>query len=157
MDLSALISSVLQNPEITGILSSMGMNSRKASDTPEDIPPKDSEGSISIPPEIMAKLPQMMSALSGISGISKKEGSSPSPTGKDSQRSALLKALRPYLSERRRSVIDGMLGLESVAKVLGTLKDFSDGIVTIAEGGEEVSLARADISKLTTVYKEKNI
>jgi phosphoglucosamine mutase len=47
----------------------------------------------------------------------------PSPTGKDSQRSALLKALRPYLSERRRSVIDGMLGMESVAKVLGTLKD----------------------------------
>ena len=123
MDLSALISSVLQNPEITGILSSMGMNSRKASDTPEDIPPKNSEGSISIPPEIMAKLPQMMSALSGISGISKKEESSPSPTGKDSQRSALLKALRPYLSERRRSVIDGMLGMESVAKVLGTLKD----------------------------------
>ena len=123
MDLSALISSVLQNPEITGILSSMGMNSSKASDIPEDIPPKDSEGSISIPPEIMAKLPQMMSALSGISGISKKEGSSPSPTGKDSQRSALLKALRPYLSERRRSVIDGMLGMESVAKVLGTLKD----------------------------------
>ena len=123
MDLSALISSVLQNPEITGILSSMGMNSSKASDTPEDMPQKDSEGSISIPPEIMAKLPQMMSALSGISGISKKEESSPSPTGKDSQRSALLKALRPYLSERRRSVIDGMLGMESVAKVLGTLKD----------------------------------
>ena len=123
MDLSALISSVLQNPEITGIISSMGMNDQKASDTSQNTPPKDKEDSLSIPPEIMAKLPQMMSALSGISGLSQKESSSPSPQGKDAQRSALLKALRPYLSERRRSVIDGMLSLGGVAKVLGTLKD----------------------------------
>ena len=63
--------------------------------------------------------------------------------------------------------ITAMLGEDVEAKlfaarngkktVLGTLKSFSDGIVTITEGGEDISLARADISKLTTVYKEKNI
>ena len=122
MDLSALISSVLQNPEITGIISSMGINDQKASDSAQNTPQNDTEASLSIPPEIMAKLPQMMSALSGISGLSQKEGTSPK-NERDAQRSALLKALRPYLSDRRRSVIDGMLSLEGVAKVLGTLKD----------------------------------
>ena len=63
--------------------------------------------------------------------------------------------------------ITAMIGAEVEAKlfaaregrktVIGTLSDFSDGVVTIDEAGTPVLLPRQDISKLTTVYKEKNI
>lgn len=122
MDLSALISSVLQNPEITGIISSLGAKETEGKEK-EEKPEKEGGAPLEIPPEILAKLPQMMSALSGISGIGSNTPPSPAPTGKEAQRSALLKALRPYMSERRRAALDGILGMESVAKVLGTLKD----------------------------------
>ena len=123
-DISALISSVLQNPEITSIISSISKNKAEEKEEEQDVPPQKADSdTFSIPPEILAKLPKVMSALSGVSGLAASKGSSASPSGKEGQRAALLKALRPYLSERRRSVIDGVLGMEGVAKVIGTLKD----------------------------------
>ena len=39
--------------------------------------------------------------------------------------------------------------------ILGTLTGYEDGIVTITEGDTAVSLAKAEISKLATVYVEE--
>ena len=98
----------------------MSTGKKDEDEAPRSVAADDST-SLPIPPEILEKLPQMMSALSGISGISEK--STDFSSGKNTQRAALLKALKPYLSERRRSVIDGMIGMEGIARVLGTLKD----------------------------------
>ena len=38
--------------------------------------------------------------------------------------------------------------------ISGVLESFADGVVTILEGEEKISLTRAEISKLTTVYTE---
>ena len=122
-DLSALISSVLQNPEITSIISSLSAGGTDSSEAPSQDKSNESGTPVSIPPEILAKLPQMMSALSGISKSAPSGVSSPLSSDKDNRRSALLKALRPYMSDRRQTVIDGMLRMESIAKVLGTMKD----------------------------------
>ena len=40
--------------------------------------------------------------------------------------------------------------------VLGMLKSFEDGVVTITEGEVEIALARAEISKLTTVFFDED-
>lgn len=64
--------------------------------------------------EIAAKLPQAMSALSSM-GI----GSGPHKSrGEDKKREALLKAIRPYMSERKRGAIDTMLGFGSLAEIM---------------------------------------
>jgi len=126
VDLSGLISSILKNPEVSDMISSMASKSNEK-EAEETVSPA-SDQPLQIPPEILAKLPQMMSALSGISGIMPAPNNNGqkevSPEKKEeAKRAALLRALRPYLSERRRTVIDGMLGMEGIAKVIGTLKD----------------------------------
>ena len=40
--------------------------------------------------------------------------------------------------------------------VLGMLKSFEDGVVTITEGECDIALARAEISKLTTVFFDED-
>ena len=40
--------------------------------------------------------------------------------------------------------------------VVGTLTSFEDGVITVTEGDTPVSLTRAEIAKLATVYFENN-
>ncbi len=65
--------------------------------------------------EIASKLPQVMSALSkmGVSGAG-----SHKPRSEDKNRKALLNALRPYMSDRKRDAIDAMLGMGSLAEIM---------------------------------------
>lgn len=100
-------------------------------------------GSFSIPPELMSKLPQMISALSGMgldpaklmSAASSFGGTASHGQGKNAeagfaddkrrhnekQRKALLNSLRPYLNEKRRGIVDNMLKLEGLTGLLETV------------------------------------
>lgn len=100
-------------------------------------------GSFSIPPELMSKLPQMISALSGMdldpaklmSAASSFGGAASHGQGKNAeagfaddkrrhnekQRKALLNSLRPYLNEKRRGIVDNMLKLEGLTGLLETV------------------------------------
>ena len=100
-------------------------------------------GSFSIPPELMSKLPQMISALSGMGLDPAKLMSAASSFGgaashghgenaeagfaddkrrhNEKQRKALLNSLRPYLNEKRRGIVDNMLKLEGLTGLLETV------------------------------------
>ncbi len=65
--------------------------------------------------EIAARLPQAMSALSSV-GVGVNQ--SRKGKGEDKKREALLKALRPYMNERKRGAIDAMLGIGSLAEII---------------------------------------
>lgn len=82
--------------------------------------------------KITEKLPQVMQAL-GASNAAKgenkeaKRDSSPISRimGGDAQRRALLKALRPYMSDRRKGIIDNVMRFGSMAEIMSTLMDTS--------------------------------
>ncbi len=95
-------------PSVISALQGMGITSNKSEE------PAAEKNSINMD-EIAAKLPQAMSALSsmGIGG-----GKPPQKRGEDKKREALLKALRPYMSERKRGAIDMMLGFGSLAEIM---------------------------------------
>lgn len=100
-------------------------------------------GSFNIPPELMSKLPQMISALSGMGLDPAKLMSAASSFGgatshqqrenaeagfadakgrhNEKQRKALLNSLRPYLNEKRRGIVDNMLKLEGLTGLLETV------------------------------------
>ena len=67
-------------------------------------------------PALMAKLPSLMAALSP----ALTEGAAPKKP--PDKRTALLSALRPYLSESRREVIDYMTCLETLGHLIKNLK-----------------------------------
>ena len=81
-------------------------------------------------PEMMAKLPEMMTALAplvgrgghgghGASGGHGGEGKTPSEAEK---RKKLLAALRPYLNENRRGAVDSILKVTEMTDLLEGLK-----------------------------------
>lgn len=82
-----------------------------------------SAGGLNLPPDFAQKLPAIISALSGM-GLGqpqKNEGRKSGGQNGNEQRKALLKALKPYLSPKRRSVVESMLGLESLSGLLGVM------------------------------------
>ncbi len=121
--LGDIINSLLNNPEIMKTVATLASSSQSAPESAEEPLQKDdsspsppTEG-ISIPPELLSSLPQMMSVLT-------KSDPSPEKGGdhRTSQRKELLRALRPFLSEKRCSVIDGILQFEGLAGVLDAFK-----------------------------------
>lgn len=100
-------------------------------------------GSFNIPPELMSKLPQMISALSDMGldpaklmSAASSFGGAPAQRQKENaeagfadakgrhnekQRKALLNSLRPYLNEKRRGIVDNMLKLEGLTGLLETV------------------------------------
>ena len=124
---SEILSSLMQNPEITKLVSSLAADSKKSEAEPAaDVAP-DSSPALSISPEMMGQIMNMASALSsGAKGREKESSAAPVShslsVSRDAQRSALLRALKPFLSERRRSLIDGLLQLEGLWGVLGAFR-----------------------------------
>ena len=119
--LGDIINSLMQNPEIMKTVSDLAKG--QADTKQEEVQPSSesdssentaSEG-FSIPPELLSSLPQMMSALSSSPAVIK-DGD------RASQRKELLRALRPFLSEKRCSVIDGILQFEGLAGVLDSFR-----------------------------------
>ena len=70
--------------------------------------------------ELMAKLPEVISVIKPIvSGEGKKEGGDKKPTF--DKRTALLVALKPYLSPRRCEAVDYMIRLSKLGDLLKTI------------------------------------
>ena len=151
--LPEIIRQLAQSPEIADIIKNSGIGQSEANASPKEEKPSKNE-SITLPPDIMeklplvmaalqgagavqsqqkaeessvkmpdmneiaSKLPQVMSALSAM-GISGAEGRK--PRGEDKNRKALLSAIRPYMSDRKKGAIDTMLGMGSLAEIIKML------------------------------------
>ncbi len=146
-DFSQVLRQLMDNPEISNLIASLKSDTENTPkvDAPSDTTEEANEqtesdteeaASVQVPslsPEMLAKLPAVMSMLSGMGigtptaepkdddGAPKEEGHSPK-TGSgsdDAHRKALLRALRPYLSPKRRTVVDSMLQLGDLTKLFG--------------------------------------
>lgn len=68
-----------------------------------------------ISPEILSKLPEIMSALSaGTSGGDERKGAS-----RMADRKRLLTAMKPFLSENRRNAVDSIVNIAGIADLFG--------------------------------------
>ena len=116
-ELQGAVQSILSNPafgQILGQLQGKGAEEQKNSAMP------------AITPEMMQKLPQMMSALAplvGGAGKEKSSGGSAKEGHEGEKRKRLLAALRPYLSDGRRDAVDQILKVTEMTDLLGTLGD----------------------------------
>ena len=134
--LSAMLGNVLSNPaimaQLQGVLAGMGQNAptppSEQEDSPSSAPEQtaptagESEGLIANA-ALMAQLPAMLgmlTSLSGGQGGQSEQSNSHRPTGKGgTQRTALLLALKPYLSEGRCEMIDAIVNLSRLGDLLG--------------------------------------
>ena len=154
-DFSQVLRQLMEKPEISNLIASLKSETDSASKTDtssdasaqadantEDIKDetKTEEKAAqvqtpSLSPEMLAKLPAIMSMLSGMGigatdtgqkdgGVPKEEGEEAKKAGSDdAQRKALLRALRPYLNPKRRTVVDSMLQLGDLTKLFGAGKE----------------------------------
>ncbi len=144
-DFSKVLQQLLEKPEISNLIASLKSGTQSAPD--DSLPAAEAEETAgqltdsrdsaeglsqtmpTLSPDMLAKLPAVMSMLSGMgvatqntekkndSGDSAKEAEKPAVG--DAQRKALLRALRPYMNDKRRNVIDSMLQLEDLTKLFG--------------------------------------
>ncbi len=131
---SDILNSLLQNPEIMKTVSDIAgkMNDNNQPDERTDKESSaDTESTspaegFTVPPELLKKLPQMMSLLTGTGGTAPSTSSGTKGQGTpltDTKRRALLNALKPYLSDKRCAVIDGLLQFEGLAGVLSAFQE----------------------------------
>ena len=116
--LEKAVSAVLADPAFAKLLGEVRGESAEASGEGSGVP--------SLPPEIMAKLPQMMEALAPLVGGGEKTEENRPPEKKDphgavdaGSRKRLLSALRPYLSGRRRDAVENILRVTEMTDLLG--------------------------------------
>lgn len=119
-ELQGAVQSILANPAIGQLLGQLqGKPAEEA---------KEAQAAPAVPtitPEMMQKLPQMMSALAPlVSGGGKDSQSGGKKDLNDGEkRKRLLAALRPYLSDNRRGAVDQILKVTEMTDLLGTLGD----------------------------------
>lgn len=147
-DFSKILQQLMEKPEISNLIASLKSGAQNApgdaipaATTEETVEHPDNKNGDSteelqqqsipaLSPDMLAKLPAVMSMLSGMGtagqNTDKKSDSDESsqkaekPAVGDAQRKALLRALRPYLNDKRRNVIDSMLQLEDLTKLFGS-------------------------------------
>lgn len=135
LDLS-MLSGLLSDPEVmskvTGVLSSLSTSGGKEetpaapTSTPTSAPPASDDISSKLlsvmeNKEIMSKLPDVMAAMGPLlsgGGGGKGGGGKKSECDK---RTALLLALKPYMSPRRREAIDYIIRLNKLGDVIKTI------------------------------------
>lgn len=116
-ELQGAVQSILSNPAFGQILGQL-QGKGEEEQNPPAMP--------AITPEMMQKLPQMMSALAplvGGAGKEKSSGGSAKEGHEGEKRKRLLAALRPYLSDSRRDAVDQILKVTEMTDLLGTLGD----------------------------------
>ena len=115
---SALLE-IMKSPQVGEILSSLRTSGEEGAENGAQA----SAQGLSLPPDFMEKLPSVISALfaMGLGSPQSQTKDAKPPSKGNEQRKALLKALKPYLSPKRQSVVDGMLGLESLTGLLGAV------------------------------------
>lgn len=124
-DLSGMIEKVLANPELIGMVASaMGMQNKGGETVVEkqgDESAKDegdplTEG-LKLPDNIGEKLPEIMKAIAPMVSAPQKGNQ----RSAQNDRTCLLNALKPYLSEERRKAIDYMIGLGRLTDIIQKL------------------------------------
>ena len=145
-DFSKVLQQLMEKPEISNLIASLKSGAQSApgdaipaavTEETADNPYNKNGGSEEVlqqsmpalSPDMLATLPSVMSMLSGIGAAAqntdkKSDGGESAqeaekPAVGDAQRKALLRALRPYLNDKRRNVIDSMLQLEDLTKLFG--------------------------------------
>ena len=145
-DFSKVLQQLMEKPEISNLIASLKSGAQSApgdaipaavTEETADHPDNKNGGSAeglqqsmpALSPDMLAKLPAVMSMLSGMGAAGqntdkKSDGGESAqeaekPAVGDAQRKALLRALRPYLNDKRRNVIDSMLQLEDLTKLFG--------------------------------------
>lgn len=116
-ELQGAVQSILSNPAFGQILGQL-QGKGEEEQNPPAMP--------AITPEMMQKLPQMMSVLAplvGGAGKEKSSGGSAKEGHEGEKRKRLLAALRPYLSDGRRDAVDQILKVTEMTDLLGTLGD----------------------------------
>ena len=116
-ELQGAVQGILSNPAFGQILNQLQGKGEEEQNSPA-MP--------TITPEMMQKLPQMMSALAplvGGAGKEKSSGGSAKEGREGEKRKRLLAALRPYLSDGRRDAVDQILKVTEMTDLLGTLGD----------------------------------
>lgn len=120
--LPQLLNTLLTNKElmekISGIMGPPSENkTRNETDAPSDI------GAVLSDPEIMSKLPEVISVLRPMLGDGTKQASPKSEhTHANDQRMALLCALKPYLSPKRCEAIDYFTRISKLGDMIKNLK-----------------------------------
>lgn len=117
-ELQGAIREVMETPAFAQILGQLQGGSLEKESPKPAVP--------SITPEMMQKLPQMMSALAPLVGGGGGSGQSGGPEkagNEGDKRKKLLSALRPYLSDNRRGAVDQILKVTEMTDLLGTLGD----------------------------------
>lgn len=115
-ELQKTVSSILSDPAFGKILGELSGQTvpQKESAEPKAVP--------QITPEMMAKLPQMMSALaplvSGMRGEKKESGETKPAASEAEKRKKLLAALKPYLSSSRRDAVDSIMKVTEMTDLL---------------------------------------
>ncbi|MBQ8475250.1 MAG: hypothetical protein IJ499_06285 [Clostridia bacterium] len=102
-------------PLVMNMLRGMGGEPAQTPTKTETSPPMPDISAIS------EKLPQVMSALSDSGIMSGKQGIKLPGFVGDKNRKALLKALRPYMNDRKKNAIDAMLSVNSMAEIMALL------------------------------------
>lgn len=140
-NLESMLGELMRDParmaQMQSIITSLGMGGGSVSGETPDAPPQPAEAAaadtagaaVEAPAPAMPALnldPSMLASLSGLlpmlSGSSLGGGSAPKKTRPD-HRTALLLALKPYLNDGRREMIDAIVNFGRLSEMLGKGKE----------------------------------
>ncbi len=112
--LQSTVQSILGNPAFAGLIKEL--SSAQSAPEKESSPPPNPP---QISPEMLAKLPQMMSAMAPLlSGKQESKKGEKATLDDAEKRKRLLAALRPYLSSQRKDAIDSILKVTEMTDLI---------------------------------------
>ena len=118
-ELSAAIERLLGNPElISTVASAMGMTPKgAAASTAEEVAERVPTGVPSAEASPLLPSPESLSAVAPLLGMLSGKGG----RGRENDKTCLLRALKPYVSQGRREAIDTMIRLSELSDLLKTM------------------------------------
>lgn len=122
-----LIANIAGSGLLGGLVPTSSAQQKVTDDIPEQ--PASSIAEDVLPKTDTDSLPQSVDALSGISSLPDFPGKSPlgGLTGASDKRIALLKAIKPYVSDSKKERVDGLVKAISIAGVLSGYTGFLFG------------------------------
>ncbi len=117
---SNALNSILSNPEMLSMISSMAEKLKSDSHPSEpQVKPSESPESVAEPTSAAPSQPSLPSILGTLAPLLSADGAKPSK--RDNDRACLLRALKPYMSHDRSQAIDYIIKFSSLAEVLKNL------------------------------------